>query len=102
MSRKSARLLAIISFAMANAAVCLAQVEQGTITGSVTDQSDALVAGAQVTVRNVRTGVKAVTRTNTDGYYSAPYLPPGEYEVSVENSGFKKASVAGSQRIKKP
>src|SRR6267143_6267462 len=95
MSRKSGRLLAIIGIAMANAAVCSAQVEQGTITGSVTDQSDALVAGAQVTVRNVRTGVKSVTRTNTSGYYSAPYLPAGEYEISVENSGFKKASVSG-------
>src|SRR5262245_60252899 len=90
MSRKSAWL-----FAMIFAVVCPAQVEQGTITGSVTDQSDALVAGAQVTVRNVRTGVKAVTRTNTEGYYSAPYLPPGEYEIAIENSGFKKASVAG-------
>src|SRR5438876_7732475 len=95
MSQKSARLIAIISLAIASAVVCSAQVEQGSITGSVTDQSDALVAGAQVTVRNVRTGVKAVTRTNADGYYSAPYLPPGEYEVAVENSGFKKASVTG-------
>jgi Carboxypeptidase regulatory-like domain len=91
MSRKSAWPLVIITFA----AVCSAQVEQGTITGSVTDQSDALVAGAQVTVRNVRTGVKAVRRTDTEGHYSAPYLPPGEYEVTVENSGFKRASVAG-------
>src|SRR2546427_161969 len=95
MSQKSARLIAIISFAIANAVVCSAQVEQGAITGSVRDQSEALVAGAQVTVRNVRTGVKAVTRTNSEGYYNAPYLAPGEYEVSVENSGFKKASVSG-------
>src|SRR5215212_7078408 len=71
------------------------QVEQGTITGAVTDQSDALVAGAQVTVRNVRTGVTAGTRNNSEGYYTAPYLAPGEYELTVENSGFKKASVTG-------
>ena len=76
-------------------AAALAQVEQASITGSVTDQSDALVAGAQVTVTNAHTGVKAVTKTNSEGYYSVPYLAPGEYTVSVENSGFKKASVTG-------
>src|SRR5437867_11804346 len=73
----------------------IAQVEQAAITGAVTDQSDALVAGAQVTVTNTRTGVKAVTKTNAEGYYSVPYLAPGEYEVAVEGAGFKKASVAG-------
>src|SRR5262249_2270023 len=73
----------------------LAQVEQAAITGAVSDQSDALVAGAHITVKNVRTGVKAVTKTSTEGYYSVPYLPPGEYDVSVESSGFKKASVTG-------
>jgi hypothetical protein len=77
-------------------AACLpAQVEQAGITGSVTDQSDALVAAAAVTVTNARTGVKALTKTNTEGYYSVPYLAPGEYEVSVESPGFKKASVTG-------
>ena len=73
MSQNSARLIALISIAFTHAALCPAQVEQGSITGSVTDQSDALVAGAQVTVRNVRTGVKSVTRTSSGGYYSAPY-----------------------------
>jgi hypothetical protein len=73
----------------------MAQVEQAAITGAVTDQSDALVAGAQVTVTNTRTGVKAVTKTNAEGYYSVPYLAPGEYEVAVEGAGFKRASVAG-------
>lgn len=73
MSQKLARLIALISFAITHAVVGSAQVEQGPITGSVTDQSDALIAGAQVTVRNVRTGVKSVTRTSSGGYYSAPY-----------------------------
>src|SRR6059058_5351170 len=76
-------------------AAALAQVEQAAITGAVTDQSDALVAGAHITVINARTGVKSVTKTNTEGYYSVPYLPPGEYDVSVETAGFKKASVTG-------
>lgn len=71
-----------------------AQVEQGSITGSVTDETGAVIVGAHVTIANVRTGVKSVTQTNSEGYYNAPYLSPGEYEVSVEKSGFKKARVS--------
>jgi hypothetical protein len=71
------------------------QVEQAAITGAVTDQTDAFVAGAQVMVTNTRTGVKAITQTNSEGYYSVPYLAPGEYSVAVESTGFKKASVTG-------
>jgi hypothetical protein len=74
--------------------MAMAQVEQAGITGAVTDQSDALVAGAKVTVTNTRTGVHANTVTNADGYYSVPYLAPGEYEIAVEGAGFKRARVS--------
>ena len=77
------------------AAAAGAQVEQATLTGAITDQSDALIARADVTVTNVRTGVKAVTQTNAQGYYSVPYLTPGDYEVTVEAAGFRKARVSG-------
>src|SRR5262245_61135450 len=76
------------------AVITMAQVEQATLTGAVTDQSDALVARATITVTNVRTGVKATTQTNAEGYYSAPYLTPGDYEVTVQASGFKTARVS--------
>jgi hypothetical protein len=95
MSQKLILFIITISLALSNAVICSAQVEQGAITGSVTDESDALIAGAQVTVRNTSTGVSSVTQTNGEGYYSAPYLAPGTYEVSVESSGFKKARTSG-------
>jgi len=59
-----------------------AQQAFGTISGTVTDQQDAVVPGALVEVRN--TGTNAVFRTNTNenGFYAAPGLPVGTYEVS--------------------
>src|SRR5262245_65784132 len=71
----------------------LGQVEQGTITGAVTDQTGAVIPGAQVTVTNVQTRANRTTQTNQDGHYSVPYLPPGQYEVVVERQGFNKARV---------
>ncbi|MBI3694568.1 MAG: carboxypeptidase regulatory-like domain-containing protein [Acidobacteria bacterium] len=73
----------------------LAQVEQATITGTVTDSSGAVVPGARVSVTNVKTGVSGETQTNAEGQYRVPYLHPGEYEVVVAKDGFDKARVAG-------
>ncbi|MBI3209267.1 MAG: TonB-dependent receptor [Candidatus Solibacter usitatus] len=75
--------------------VLFGQVEQGVITGSVTDQSGAIVPRARVTVTNTRTGVSAATRTSAEGYYTVPYLTPSTYEVTVEADGFKRARTSG-------
>ena len=50
---------------------------RGTILGSVTDASGAVVSGAQVSVRNANTGLERVTLTSADGSYSVPELPIG-------------------------
>ncbi|MGH8247852.1 MAG: carboxypeptidase regulatory-like domain-containing protein [Gammaproteobacteria bacterium] len=71
-----------------------AQVEQATLTGTVSDQSGAVVPNAEVAVTNVQTGVVARTRTNQEGHYRVPYLHPGRYEVLVESAGFTKARVS--------
>jgi hypothetical protein len=72
-----------------------AQQAFGTISGTVTDQQDAVVPGALVEVRN--TGTNAVFRTNTNenGFYAAPGLPVGTYEVSCSASGFKRSVRSG-------
>ena len=72
-----------------------AQTFRGTILGTVTDSSGLAVGGATVTVRNVDTGLLRTVTTSEDGGYSAPELPIGHYDVSVERSGFKTASVTG-------
>ncbi len=59
------------------------------ITGRVADASGAIVPGASVTVTNVATGVERKVDTNSDGYYTVPLLPPGEYRLEVRHQGFK-------------
>ncbi len=63
----------------------------GDITGLVTDSSGAAVVGATVSVSNKATGAVRRVTTNSEGIYAFPALLPGEYEVKVEQQGFKSA-----------
>jgi hypothetical protein len=69
----------------------LGQESRGTIVGLVTDSSGAAIAGATIEVTNVAQGVRQTFRTNQAGLYQAPYLTPGQYEVSASFEGFKRA-----------
>ncbi len=71
------------------------QTFRGTILGSVTDSSGLPVAGATVTVKNTNTGLVRTVTTTEDGSYSAPELPIGNYNVTVEKSGFRSVVVSG-------
>lgn len=66
-----------------------AQGIAGAITGVVTDPAQAVVPGADVTVRNTDTGVVSKAQTTGAGVYNIPSLILGRYEVSVEAPGFK-------------
>jgi len=77
------------------APVVRAQSFRGIILGTVTDSSGAAVSGANVTIKNLDTGLTRTVSTSGDGSYSAPELPIGKYSVTVENSGFKTAVVTG-------
>jgi hypothetical protein len=63
----------------------------GTILGTVIDNSGAVVANAKVDVTNIATGITSHTQTSSDGNFTAPYLTPGGYRVTVEAPGFQKA-----------
>ena len=67
-----------------------AQEARGTITGKVVDSNKSVLAGATVKVTNVAMGTTLTLRTNQDGFYQAPYLIPGTYQVTVEATGFKR------------
>jgi len=67
------------------------QESRGTIIGKVSDQSGAAVSGATVEVIHRSQGVKQTFRTNQAGVFQAPFLIPGEYEVSATLEGFKRA-----------
>jgi hypothetical protein len=73
----------------------LAQGDRGTITGTVTDPSGAVIVGATVTATNTGTGVATKTATSSSGVYTIPFLPIGKYDVSAEQSGFKKYVATG-------
>src|SRR5574340_182383 len=69
--------------------------DRGTIRGTVLDQSGAAIPDASVTARNVDTGLTQNTRTGLDGVYHTLYLPVGNYTVTAEKTGFRKAETTG-------
>ena len=70
-----------------------AQTVTGSVGGTVTDSTGAVVPNAQVTAHNVATGVDAQATTNGAGIYSIRFLPIGQYEVTVQAPGFSTAKL---------
>ena len=66
-----------------------AQLDTGTISGTVSDQSGGAIPGAAITIRNVETGVARNLVTNAAGRYEAAALPVGSYEVRASLTGFQ-------------
>ena len=62
---------------------------EGNISGKVLDPSEAVIPGVTIVIRNVETGVRQSTTTNSEGFYSLPALPPGQYEMEIHQSGFR-------------
>jgi hypothetical protein len=80
-----------LALCVALSGVCaFAQTATGEILGRVTDQQGAVIAGANVTVKETTTGRTRTTTTNNDGDYAFPLLPPGSYEVAVEAPSMSK------------
>jgi hypothetical protein len=63
---------------------------QGTVSGTVTDSSGAVIVGAQVTVTNTATNISRNLVTNSTGYFEAVNLNPGTYAISIGAPGFEK------------
>jgi Carboxypeptidase regulatory-like domain/TonB dependent receptor/TonB-dependent Receptor Plug Domain len=68
-----------------------AQVTGATLSGTVTDASGAVIANAQVSIKNTATGITKDSTTDSAGFYTAPNLPAGPYEVKVTAAGFNTA-----------
>lgn len=67
----------------------------GAMLGTVTDPSGAVVPDVNVTATNVATGIEAKTTTGLQGDYHFSLLPPGNYIVTAEREGFRKAEING-------
>jgi hypothetical protein len=66
-----------------------AQVDTGSITGTVTDTSGAVVGGAKVTMTNEGTGASLSTSSGADGTYEFSPVRIGSYKIDVSSQGFK-------------
>ena len=74
-----------------------AQVATGTISGYVKDPTGAGVPGAKVTAKMVEQRATRTTPANSEGFYNFLALPPGNYELTVEASGFQRSVQTGLQ-----
>jgi hypothetical protein len=74
-----------------------AQNSHGSITGQVTDPNGAVLPHVAVIVLNTDTGAISKVTTTGDGFYTAPALQPGPYQVTIEANGFKKFTQSGIQ-----
>src|SRR5579863_1840664 len=91
--------------ALAGALVCIAvafwsfpaqaQLAGATLSGVVKDTSGAVVVDGTVSIKNTATGTVRQVTTNADGFYSAPNLLPGTYNVTVKAKGFSTAVQTG-------
>jgi len=87
----SHRFLLLISLALILPASVIATGHTGSITGTLTDPTGAVVPNALVTVTNQETNAIRETRSNDDGDYTVALLPPGHYRVTAEKQGFRRS-----------
>ncbi len=102
--RRSQRLLVGTAFAVLLAMNLPAQSIYGTLTGIVSDPSGAVVAKANLKLRDQQSGSQRDTVANRDGYYTFVSLPPGTYQLLVEASGFetykeKDIAITGGDKL---
>ena len=85
----------VLAFVLLAAISLSAQTFRGTILGTVTDPSGAVLPGVKVTVKNVGTGLERTTETSADGSYALPELPIGTYTVTITQTGFQTSVTTG-------
>jgi hypothetical protein len=88
-------IIRVASLLCASVFALVAQTQTGTISGTITDAQDAVVAGAKIEIKNVGTNATFRTQSNDSGYYTAPGLTVGDYEVVAELQGFKRGVRSG-------
>src|SRR6266496_1730331 len=71
----------------------LAQTTTATLSGTVTDQNGAIVPNANVSVTDTAKGLKRNVVTNSEGQFTVPLLPPGQYTILIERDGFTAVQV---------
>ena len=97
---RTVRLLALSLALIAGAfSLAAAQATSGTISGIVADESQGVITSASVTVRNVGTNESRSAATDSEGRYRFPNLPVGNYEITVQATGFAKLVRSGIELL---
>lgn len=104
--RKEPLVVLAVLFLVLLTSLSNAQTFRGTILGTITDNSGAVIPAANITVKNTGTGLTRTTATDTVGNFVVPELPIGTYELTVEAKDFQTAvvrdlrvEVAGERRV---
>lgn len=92
---KVTRLVLLLVALFAYLSLPVAAQTTGSISGSVTDEKQAVIPNASVTARNTETNISRKVQTDSDGRYRFENLPVGPYEVTVESAGFAKHVQSG-------
>lgn len=87
--------LAFIALLFSDCFPAKAQVAGGTILGTVSDPSGGVVAGAEITIKDIATGVVRQAASNSSGFYLIPNLPAGRYDLRISAPGFSVGTASG-------
>jgi hypothetical protein len=94
-SKRVALLLAALLCSLCLTPALMAQGNTGTVSGTVTDSSGAVVAAAKVDLTDAASGSVRSASTSDKGYYVFPYVNPGAYSVTITKEGFRKTVISG-------
>jgi hypothetical protein len=92
---RALRSLVSLAILLATSVALYGQIDSGQIAGYVRDSSEAVIAGATVTVTNAGTNDTRTAATNGSGFYVVANVPVGTYSVAAEHPGFKRTVRAG-------
>ncbi|MGC2163550.1 MAG: carboxypeptidase regulatory-like domain-containing protein [Silvibacterium sp.] len=70
-----------------------AQTVTGTVTGTITDSSGAVIPGAKVVAHNISTGVDSAATSDSSGLYRIGFLPIGSYQITINAPGFGEKTI---------
>ena len=90
MNRTALRIVAVLALLVLGSVWLFGQAESGTISGTVTDSTNAVVSGAKVTVVSTATGLTRTAATGSSGDYAITNLKPDTYTLTIEHAGFQK------------
>src|SRR5215813_1849008 len=83
-------LLIVVVCLFVSAAAAFAQSDRGTITGTVSDSTGAVIPGVAIEAKNLQTGAAYQAGSSETGNYTLAQLPAGNYELSASLPGFRK------------